>query len=73
MKNLRVQFLRLSDNSGSHDFRTVRKSKILSIHGTEGYGIVDQFKTVADSTEFSVILKQLNTNKNEVTIMRLRR
>ncbi len=41
----------------------------IKFHGTEGYAILDEFKEIATSTDFTIIIKQLNANKNEVTIM----
>ncbi len=41
----------------------------IKFHGDENYDVVNQFKTVAKKCTFNVIIKQLNANKNEVTIM----
>ena len=41
----------------------------IKFQGDEGYGILEKFKKVARECNFQVILKQLNANKNEVTIM----
>jgi 23S rRNA (cytidine2498-2'-O)-methyltransferase len=41
----------------------------IKFHGHKDYGLLKKFKNVAKKTEYKVILKQLNVNKNEVTIM----
>lgn len=41
----------------------------IKFQGQKDYGILKKFKNVAKQTEYKVILKQLNANKNEVTIM----
>lgn len=41
----------------------------IKFQGDKDYGILDKFKTVANKCDYRVILKQLNANKNEVTIM----
>ena len=41
----------------------------IKFQGKDGYLVLEEFKKLADSSEFNIILKQLNANKNEVTIM----
>jgi 23S rRNA (cytidine2498-2'-O)-methyltransferase len=41
----------------------------IKFQGDKDYGVLQKFKKVAKQCEFKVILKQLNANKNEVTIM----
>jgi 23S rRNA (cytidine2498-2'-O)-methyltransferase len=41
----------------------------IKFKGQKDYGILKKFKNVANLCEFKIIIKQLNANKNEVTIM----
>jgi 23S rRNA (cytidine2498-2'-O)-methyltransferase len=41
----------------------------IKFQGQSDYGILKKFKVIANKTDYDVILKQLNANKNEVTIM----
>jgi 23S rRNA (cytidine2498-2'-O)-methyltransferase len=41
----------------------------IKFQGEKDYGILRKFKAISMDCEYSVILKQLNVNKNEVTIM----
>ncbi|WP_372655098.1 SAM-dependent methyltransferase [Halobacteriovorax sp.] len=41
----------------------------IKFQGKEGYHVLEDFKKLADQCDFKIILKQLNANKNEVTIM----
>lgn len=41
----------------------------IKFQGDKEYGILSKFKEVANECDFNVIIKQLNANKNEVTIM----
>lgn len=41
----------------------------IKFQGKEDYPILSEFKELAATLEFNVIIKQLNANKNEVTIM----
>jgi len=41
----------------------------IKFHGSDEYPMLSEFKAIVQTLEFSVILKQLNANKNEVTIM----
>lgn len=41
----------------------------IKFQGQKDYDILKKFKTVAKKSEYRVIIKQLNSNKNEVTIM----
>ncbi len=41
----------------------------IKFQGDQDYGVLDQFKIEANKCDYQVILKQLNANKNEVTIM----
>jgi len=41
----------------------------IKFQGNSDYGILKQFKEVASLCDYQVIIKQLNVNKNEVTIM----
>jgi 23S rRNA (cytidine2498-2'-O)-methyltransferase len=41
----------------------------IKFQGDKDYGILEKFKSVAGECDYKVILKQLNANKNEVTIM----
>lgn len=41
----------------------------IKFQGKEGYLVLDKFKEIAEKSDFTITLKQLNANKNEVTIM----
>ncbi len=41
----------------------------IKFQGHKDYGVLKKFKNFAKESEYKVILKQLNANKNEVTIM----
>lgn len=41
----------------------------IKFQGNKDYGILKRFKNIARETKYKVILKQLNANKNEVTVM----
>ncbi|PIK13593.1 SAM-dependent methyltransferase [Halobacteriovorax sp. JY17] len=41
----------------------------IKFQGKEGYTVLEEFKKLANECDFKIILKQLNANKNEVTIM----
>ena len=41
----------------------------IKFHGHKDYGELKKFKNIASKMDYNVILKQLNVNKNEVTIM----
>ncbi len=41
----------------------------IKFQGQSDYGILKKFKEITKKTQYKVILKQLNANKNEVTIM----
>jgi 23S rRNA (cytidine2498-2'-O)-methyltransferase len=41
----------------------------IKFQGDKEYGILEKFKKVATECDYKIILKQLNANKNEVTIM----
>ena len=41
----------------------------IKFHGHENYMVLEKFKTLVKKCDYRVILKQLNVNKNEVTIM----
>lgn len=41
----------------------------IKFQGSENYGVVEEFKKTASKSDYKVILKQLNANKNEVTMM----
>ncbi|OUR99559.1 hypothetical protein A9Q84_00635 [Halobacteriovorax marinus] len=41
----------------------------IKFQGDENYKILSEFKKIEKKSEFKVILKQLNANKNEVTVM----
>ncbi len=41
----------------------------IKFQGDQDYGILDNFKIEANHCDYKVIIKQLNANKNEVTIM----
>ncbi|CBW25773.1 conserved hypothetical protein [Halobacteriovorax marinus SJ] len=41
----------------------------IKFQGSDGYNILTKFKDLAKKCTFNIILKQLNANKNEVTIM----
>jgi len=41
----------------------------IKFQGHKDYGVLKKFKNFAKNSEYNVILKQLNANKNEVTIM----
>lgn len=41
----------------------------IKFQGNKDYGILKKFKTIARESEYNIRLKQLNANKNEVTIM----
>jgi 23S rRNA (cytidine2498-2'-O)-methyltransferase len=41
----------------------------IKFQGDKGYGILEKFKTTASKCDYQIIIKQLNANKNEVTIM----
>jgi 23S rRNA (cytidine2498-2'-O)-methyltransferase len=41
----------------------------IKFQGQKDYGTLKKFKQIANEVEYNVILKQLNVNKNEITIM----
>ena len=41
----------------------------IKFKGHQDYGLLKKFKNIAKEVDYNVILKQLNVNKNEVTIM----
>lgn len=50
-------------NNCSHFIFTIK------FQGDKGYGVLKDFKVAAAKSDYQVVIKQLNANKNEVTIM----